>query len=129
MVAISYMTRTDTQTIWDVALDSTRYDKVAVRIAEQLNFWVNADATEQVVNTAVTPMLEQLSEEILLELIQASKSYAVEKPWDFIQAKVARISTRILVNYDIILEKIKTILGEKFSIKYSNKLVLPSHSD
>ena len=129
MVAISYMTRTDTQTIWDVALDSTRYDKVAVRIAEQLNFWVNADATEQVVNTAVTPMLEQLSEEILLELIQASKSYAVEKPWDFIQANVARISTRILVNYDLILEKIKTILGEKFSIKYSNKLVLPSHSD
>ena len=129
MVAISYMTRTDTQTIWDVALDSTRYDKVAVRIAEQLNFWVNADATEQVVNTAVTPMLEQLSEEILLELIQASKSYAVEKPWDFIQANVARISTRILVNYDLILEKIKTILGEKFSIKYSNKLPLPSHSD
>ena len=129
MVAISYMTRTDTQTIWDVALDSTRYDKVAVRIAEQLNFWVNADATEQVVNTAVTPMLEQLSEEILLELIQASKSYAVEKPWDFIQAKVARISTRILVNYDLILKKIKTILGEKFSIKYSNELPLKSHSD
>ena len=129
MAAISYMTRADTQTIWDVTLDSTRYNLVAIRIAEQLNFWVNADATEQVVNTAVTPILEQLSEEILLDLIQASKSYAVEKPWDFIQANVARISTRILRNYDIILEKIKTILGEKFSIKYSNKLNLESHSD
>ena len=107
------MTRTDTQTIWDVTLDSTRYDKVAVRIAEQLNFWCNDDSTSQVTNTAVTPVLEQISEEILLELIQASKSYAVEKPWDFIQANVARISTRILRNYDIILEKIKTILGSK----------------
>ncbi len=105
------MTRTDTQTIWDVTLDTTRYNMVAIRIAEQLNFWVNDNATTQVTNVAVTPILEQISEEILLELIQASKSYAVEKPWDFIQANVARISTRILVNYDIILEKIKNILG------------------
>lgn len=113
MAASSYMTRTDTQTIWDVTLDSTRYNLVSIRIAEQLNFWCNDDSTSQVTNTAVTPVLEQISEEILLELIQASKSYSVEKPWDFIQANVARISTRILRNYDIILEKIQTILGSK----------------
>lgn len=111
MAASSYMTRTDTQTIWDVTLDNTRYALVAVRIAEQLNFWANDNSTTQVTNTAVTPILEQMSEEILLELIQASKSYAVEKPWDFIQANVARISTRILINYDLVLEKIKNILG------------------
>ena len=111
MAVSSYMTRTDTQTFWDTTLDNTRYDLVAIRIAEQLNFWVTDNATTQVTNTAVTPILEQLSEEILLEVIQASKSYAVEKPWDFIQANVARISLKILENYDILLKKISKILG------------------
>lgn len=106
------MTEADTESIWDVALDTARFGKIGVRIAEQLNFWVNDNATTQVTNTAVLPILEQISEEILLELIQASKSYAVEKPWDFIQANVARISTRILVNYDNILKKIGNILGQ-----------------
>ena len=111
MAAIGYMTELDTESIWDASFDTTRFDKINIRIAEQLNFWCNDDATKQVTNTAVTPVLEQISEEILLDLIQSSKSYAVEKPWDFIQANVQRVSLRILRNYDDILEKIKNILG------------------
>ncbi len=105
------MTEVDTESIWDASFVTARFDKINIRIAEQLNFWCNDDATSQVTNGAVTPILEQISEEILLDLIQASKSYAIEKPWDFIQANVQRISLRILRNYDDILEKIKNILG------------------
>ena len=111
MTASGYMTKADTESIWDTTFVTARFDKINIRIAEQLNFWVTDNATTQVTNTAVIPILEQISEEILLELIQASKSYAVEKPWDFIQANVARISSKILENYDILLKKISKILG------------------
>lgn len=105
------MTIGDTQSIWSVSLDATRFGNIGVRIAEQLNFWVNDDSTSQVVNTAVTPIMEQLSEEILLDLITAAKAYSPTQPWDFIQANVIRVSSRILSNYKIILKKIKNILG------------------
>lgn len=107
------MTEADTESIWDTALDTTRFGNIGVRIAEQLNFWVNDSATSQVTNTAVTPIMEQLSEEILMDLIAASKLSAVTNPWDFIQANVARISTRILRNYGPLLKKIRNILANE----------------
>jgi len=110
------MTKTDTQSIWNVALDATRFSKIGIRIAEQLNFWITGDATEQITNTAVTPILEQLSEEILLDLITAAKAYSPTQPWDFIQANVIRISHRILVNYGIILLRIKEVLSGNFRV-------------
>lgn len=113
MAASGYMTEVDTESIWDTEIPTARFDKINIRIAEQLNFWVNDNATKQVTNTAITPILEQLSEEILLDLIEASKSYATGNPWDFIQANVVRVSTRILANYNLILDKMKTILGTK----------------
>lgn len=105
------MTELDTESIWDVALDTIRFGKIGIRIAEQLNFWVNDDATSQVTSTAVIPILEQISEEILLDLITAAKAYSPTQPWDFIQANVIRVSERILRNYDRILKKIRKILG------------------
>ncbi len=113
MAASGYMTELDTESIWDVSLETARFDKINIRIAEQLNFWVNDDAASQVTSTAAKSILIQLSEEILLDLIQSSKSYAVEKPWDFIQANVHRVSTRILADYDDILTKIRNILGSE----------------
>ena len=111
------MTEADTESIWDVALDTARFGKIGVRIAEQLNFWVNDDAISQVVSTAVTPIMEQLSEEILLDLITAAKAYSPTQPWDFIQAKVIRVSNRILSNYGIILKKIRKILNRDKTIE------------
>lgn len=111
------MTELDTESIWNTLLDTTRFGKIGIRIAEQLNFWVNDNATDQVTSTAVLPILEQISEEILLDLISSSKTYAVDRPWDFIQANVIRISWRILKNYDIILDKIKKILGRNKTIE------------
>ena len=113
MAASGYMTEADTESIWDTEIPTARFDLINVRIAEQLNFWCKDDATSQVTNTAVVPILEQISEEILLDLIESAKSYAVTNPWDFIQANVVRVSSRILANYDLILDKIKTILGSK----------------
>ena len=73
MAASNYMTEADTESIWDTTLDTTRFGKIGVRIAEILNFWINGDATSQVTDTGVTPILEQLSEECLVELIAAAK--------------------------------------------------------
>ena len=106
------MTEVDTESIWDTALDTTRFGKIGIRIAEQLNFWVNEDATSQVTSTAIIPILEQLSEEILMDLIAASKLSAVTNPWDFVQSNVARVSTRILANYGPTLKRIQKILGK-----------------
>ena len=113
MAASNYMTELDTESIWDVVLDTTRFGKIGVRIAEQLNFWVNDDATSQVTNTAVLPIMEQLSEEILFDLIASAKLNAVTDPWDFVQANVVRVSQRILSNYGRILKKIRNILASE----------------
>lgn len=128
MAATNYMTEADTESIWDVALDTTRFGKIGVRIAEQLNFWVNHDATEQVVNTAVTPILEQISEEILLDLIDAAKAYSPTNPWDFIQANVVRVSTRILANYGDLLKEIRLTLTKQYIMTTSADLELPASS-
>ena len=106
------MTEVDTESIWDTALDTTRFGKIGIRIAEQLNFWVNEDATSQVTSTAIIPILEQLSEEILMDLIASSKLSAVTNPWDFVQSNVARVSTRILANYGPTLKRIQKILNK-----------------
>ena len=124
MAASGYMTEVDTESIWNTTIETARFTKINIRIAEQLNFWCNDNATTQVTSAAVTPVLEQISEEILLELIAASKTYAVDRPWDFIQANVGRISRKILTNYGIILNKIRTILGStKIEL---TKVTLPS---
>jgi hypothetical protein len=117
MVAANYMTELDTESIWNTALDTARFANIGVRIAEQLNFWVNEDATSQVTSTKVTPILEQISEEILLELIMASKAYKFSDTWNFIQANISRISSRILDNYGSLLKKIRKILGLDKSIE------------
>lgn len=123
MVASNYMTEADTESIWDTTLDTTRFGKIGVRIAEILNFWVNDDATDQVDNTAVTPILKQLSEEILFDLIAAAKINAVTNPWDFIQSNVVRISQRILQNYDKILTKIRKIENKEKSIEIVRRIL------
>ena len=114
MAASGYMTELDTESIWNTLLVTARFDLINVRIAEQLNFWINHDATEQVTDAKVTPLLEQISEEVLLELIQASKSYRTTDPWNFIQANVARISRKILTNYRELLKEIRLTLTKQY---------------
>lgn len=111
MAASGYMTEADVESIWDTAWDTTRFGNINVRIAEILNFLVNGDATSQVTNTAVTPILEQISEEILLELKMAAQANAVTNPWDFIQANVSKIDWKY---YDtFLLKRVRNVEGHE----------------
>jgi len=109
MVAAGYMTEADVESIWDTEWVTARFNKINVRIAEILNFLVTGDATSQVVNTAATPILEQISEEVLLELNMAAKSNGTDVPWDFIQANVSRIDWKFYDTY--LLQKVRQKLA------------------
>ena len=109
MVAVGYMTEADVESIWDTEWITARFNKINIRIAEILNFLVTGDATSQVVNTAAIPILEQISEEILLELNMAAKSNGTDVPWDFIQANVSRIDWKFYDTY--LLQKVRQKLS------------------
>lgn len=111
MVAVGYMTEADVESIWDTLWVTARFNKINIRIAEILNFLVTEDATSQVINTAVTPILEQISEEILLDLKMAAKGTDVIEPWDFIQANISKIDWKFYDGY--LLKKVRQKLGNE----------------
>lgn len=116
MAASNYMTEADTESIWDTSLDTTRFGKIGVRMAEILNFWINDDATSQVTDGAYTPILEQLSEEGLVRLIAASKENAVTDPWNFIQANVSNVMSQLIEENYLILDRIRKAINGRMEI-------------
>ena len=109
MAAVGYMTEGTVESIWSTKWDTTRFNHVNLRFAKILNFLVNGDATSQVINTAVTPILEEVSEEILLDLEMAAKATGVSNPWNFIMANVSKIDWKF---YDgFLLQKVRQKLG------------------
>ena len=130
MAASNYMTEADTESIWSATLDTTRFGTIGVRLAEILNFWIYKDATNQCTNTAVTPILEQISEEGLIRLLSAAKESAVTTPWEFIKANTVSIMSTIINENREILEEIKTVLSQKPRIKFFNhSSTFPSHKE
>lgn len=127
MAATGYMTELDVESIWDTAWDTTRFGKINIRIGEILNFLIHGDATTDVTDTTVLPIIEQISEEILLELKLAAQANAIVVPWDFIQANISKMDWKYYDAY--LLKKVRIKLGKQYNVKYSNKLKLPSHSD
>ena len=111
MVAANYMTELDVESIWAKDWDTTRFGKIGVRIAEILNFLVYKDATQQITDTGCTPVLEQISEEILLELAAKAKLAKAVNPWNFIQANLSKIDWRFYDTY--LLQKVREKLGEE----------------
>ena len=109
MAASNYMTELDVESIWDTVWDETRFGKIGIRIAEMLNFLVSGDATSQITDTSCTPILEQISEEILLELKLAAQANAIVVPWDFISANISKIDWAFYDNY--LLKKVRQKLG------------------
>ena len=109
MAASGYMTELDVESIWDTAWSTARFDKINVRIAEILNFLVHGDATTDVTNTTVKPILVQISEEILLDLKLAAQANAIIVPWDFIQANISKIDWKFYDTY--LLKKVRQKLG------------------
>ena len=125
MAATNYMTEADVESIWDTTWVTARFDKIGVRIAEFLNFLVTADATSQVTDTAVTPILEQISEEILLELWMAAQAKGTNNPWNYISANVSKIDWEYYDTY--ILKRVREKLGyEKMELV---RKTLPSSGD
>jgi len=109
------MSETDVESIWDTAWDTTRFDLINLRLAEIINFLVNQDSTSQVVSTACTPILEQISEEILLDLKLAAQANAITLPWDFIQANISKVDWKFYDTY--LLEKVRKVLGRSKTIE------------
>lgn len=115
MAAAGYMDEIDVESIWKSDWDTVRFDLINVRIAEMLNFLVNGDATSQVTSTAVKPILEQISEEILLDLNMASKGSKFKNPWDFILANVSKIDWKYYDTY--LLKKVREKLDSGSTIE------------
>ena len=103
------MTEATVESIWDTAWDTTRFGNINLRIGYVLNFLVTDSAQTEITSTAVTPILEQISEEILLDLKMAAQANAVTNPWDFIQANISRIDWKYYDGY--LLKKVRNALG------------------
>ncbi len=100
------MTEVDTESIWATALDTTRFGKIGVRMAELVNWKIYRDATNQCTNVAVLPVIEHFCEEVLILLIGAAKINGLHDPWEFIQGNVMRFFNR---HYEIWKEDFEEI--------------------
>ena len=110
MAFAGYMTELDTESIWDTEWDTTRFGKINIRIGEIINFLVYGDATTEITSTAVLPIAEQISEEILLDLKLAAQANAITVPWDFIAANISKIDWKFYDTY--LLKKVREKLGQ-----------------
>lgn len=127
MAASGYMKKTDVESIWSTKWDTTRFDHINLRLAEMLNFLVYRDATQQVTDTGCTPVLEQISEEILLELEMAAKATGTNNPWNFIMANVSKIDWRFYDTY--LLKMVRKKLGEEKIEMVTRKLPRTTESN
>ena len=123
------MTEADFKSIWDHAdIDDTRWSNIGTRMAEILNFWINEDATSQITSTAVTPILEQLSEEGFRRIKMASKEDKFVDPYNFIMSQIASVMATVIQENFFILTKIQKILGKR-KIELVRKTLPSSTSD
>ena len=111
MAASGYMTEADFESIWGATIETARFNLINVRLGEVLNYLLTRNAATDITSTAILPMVEQLSEESLIELLQASKSNKFTDVWRFIQSNAARIIRRVLQNNREVVKMIKQDLG------------------
>ena len=126
MAVTGYMTELDVESIWDTAWDTVRFGKINVRIAEMLNFLVNGDASVDIADTTVLPILEQISEEILLELKLAAQANAIVVPWDFISANISKIDWKFYDTY--LLKKVREKINSGATMEFVTRR-LPQTTD
>ena len=126
MAAAGYMTEADTESIWNTTLDTTRFGKINVRIGEVLNFWCFGDAATDTTDTKILPILEQISEEALIELIAAAKTTGFNNPWDFIQARVVRITSKTIRANMFLLREVGITATKKYHLTETADLSFPS---
>ena len=120
MAASNYMTEADTESIWATTLDTTRFGKIGVRIAEILNFEIMNDATSQITTAAVLPILEHLSEEGLILLIASAKVNALHDPYEFMISHAISVMDEVLGRNQRWIKKIKKVLNQTESVEFKD---------
>ena len=124
MTSSGYMTEATFESIWGATIETARFNLINIRIGGILNYLITRDGATDVTDTRVIVMFEELSEESLIELLQASKSNKFTDVWRFIQSNAARIISRVLRSNRETVEMIKRDLGfEKMELTSSH---LPS---
>ena len=132
MVAAGYMTEADVESIWNLGdFETVRFGKINVRMGEILNFTVRTDmdAATDITDTKILPILEHLSEEGFNLLVAAAKGSKFNNPWDFIQANVFTVMSRLLQRNKNVVAQLKEEQESKIHLKYSGILELRSHTD
>ena len=107
------MTEATFEGIWLAEITTAQFDLINVRLGSILNYLLTRDAATDITSTAIVPILEHLSEEALLNLVQGSKSNKFSDVWQFIQTAAVRIMSRILTQNPEDVEMIKSDLGNK----------------
>lgn len=120
---------TDFESIWGATIATARFDLINVRLGEILNYLLTGDAATDITDTKVLPILKQLSEEALMNILQAAKSNKFNDVWQFMGMNATRIMSKVLWDNRLIMKRVQVTLGKRYNIKYSSKLRLPSHSD
>ena len=118
MAASNYMTESEFESVWNTSIDTTRFGNIGVRIAEFCNFKIYRNATTQCTNTAVTPLLEQFSEEVLLLALAAAKIEASVNPWEFVQGNIMRFLVQHYNVWREIFDDIRLIESQEHVLEF-----------
>lgn len=114
MAASGYMTYDDFKSIWTSDLIEARFDLINVRLGEILNYFFTRDAPTDITDVTILPILEQLSEEALMNLLNGAKANKFSDVWQFINANAARIMSQILRDNREIVEMINLQLSNVY---------------
>lgn len=126
MAASGYITELDFESIWGRQIETARFTKINVRLGEILNFLITRDASTDITDTTILPMIEQFAEESLILILQASKSDKFSDVWKFIQSGAGNIVRHVLSVNKEILEMIELKLGKRWHYTETDKY---SYSD
>ena len=127
MAASGYMTEVDFESIWGATIETARFNLINVRLGEILNYFFTRDAATDITATTVLPILEQLSEEALLNLLNGAKANKFSDVWQFINANASSVMSRILRENPEIVEMVKQDLGTR-KIELTNTYLPSSNS-
>ena len=111
MAVAGYMSETDFESIWGATIETARFTLINVRLGEILNYFFTRDAATDITDVKIKPILEQLSEEALMNLLNGAKANKFSDVWQFINANAARIMSQILSENVEIVKMIRDDLG------------------
>lgn len=107
------MTEATFESVWGASIDTARFNLINVRLGGILNYFFTRDAATDITNTNVLPLMEQFSEEALVNLLNGAKSDKFSDVWQFINANASRVMSRILDENLTLVEQIKNDLATK----------------